>query len=75
LGASVKSAMQLGTVKYSGKAIKAGFWFEASITAASAAAMLSIKVLRIFMWSKLTFIYGASFCSIGFVFEHLNMIG
>ena len=53
--ASVKSAMQFGTVKYSGRAIIAGFCFAALSTAASAAPMLASSELRTSMWSRLTF--------------------
>ena len=51
----MKSAMQLGTVKYSGRAIIAGFCFAAFSTAALAAAMFASRVLRISIWSRLTF--------------------
>ena len=44
--------MQLGTVKYSGSAIKAGLSAAALSTAALAASMFSLNVLCISMWSR-----------------------
>ena len=46
--ASVKSAMQFGTVKYSGRAIRAGFCFAALRTAVLAAVRLSSKCVAYF---------------------------
>ena len=74
-GALVKSAIQLGTVKYSGRAINAGFSFAALRTAVLAAVRLSSIVSRISMWSMLTFIWEAPVYGImTFVFEHLNLV-
>jgi hypothetical protein len=75
-GASVKSAMQFGTVKYSGRAIMDGFFSAALRTATLAAVKLSSSVSRISMWSMLTFIWKASVYGImTSVFEHLNLVG
>ena len=63
--ASVKSPMQLGTVKYSGRAIKAGFSLAAFWTAVLAAVRLSSRVLRIRMWSMLAF----KFLGLGVCYE------
>ena len=57
-GASVKSAMQLGTVKYSGRLIRAGFCVAAFRIAVLAAVRFSSSVRRISMWSTLTFNVG-----------------
>ena len=53
--ASVKSSMQPGTVKYSGRAIRAGFCCAALWIAALAAVRLLSRELRTFMWSRLVF--------------------
>ncbi len=47
--------MQLGTVKYSGRAIMAGFSFAAFRMAFLAAVRLFSRLVRISMWSTLTF--------------------
>jgi hypothetical protein len=74
-GALVKSAMQFGTVKYSGRAIMAGFCSADLRTAVLAAVKLSFSVSRISMWSMLTFMWKASVYGImTFVFEHLNLV-
>ena len=56
----MKSAMQLGTLKYSGRAIIAGFCFVAVFMAVWAAAMFSCSVERIFKWITATFNAAAS---------------
>ena len=72
--ASVKSAMQLGTVKYSGRAISAGFCFAALRTAVLAAIRFCSKVLRISMCRMLTFKLGSSLWVYVVVFVHLNVV-
>jgi hypothetical protein len=53
--ASMKSAMQFGTVKYSGRAIRAGFCLAAFWIAILAAVILLCRESRIFMWRRLVF--------------------
>jgi len=67
--------MQFGTVKYSGRAIMAGLCSADLRTAILAAVKLSFSVLRISMWSMLTFMWEISVYNImTFVFEHLNLV-
>ena len=54
-GALVKSSMQFGTVKNSGSAIRAGFCLAAFWIPVLAAIKFFSRVLRTFIWSKLTF--------------------
>ena len=53
--AEVNCSMLFGTEKYSGSAMNAGFCWAALRIAVAAASRLPFRLLRTFMWTRLTF--------------------